>query len=200
VKKIAVTSQGDVFSGEAIEKKRKQYHSHRQRLQKCGTRSAKRRIKTTGNKEARFRKDTNHVISKLLVMKAKALGYSLALEELKNINKRVTVRRVNRSERMSWSFAQLRSYITYKAELNGVPLVIVDPAYTSQTCNNCGHCEKKNRKSQALFFCVSCGHTENADLNARKNIARLGEQSISLLFAQPEAELVTSPAPCGRGN
>ena len=200
VKNIAVTSQGDVFSGEAIEKKRKQYHSHRQRLQKRGTRSARKRIKISGNKEARFRKDTNHFISKLLVMKAKALGYSLALEELKNINKRVTVRRVNRSERMSWSFAQLRSYITYKAELNGVPLVIIDPAYTSQTCNNCGHCEKKNRKSQALFFCVSCGHTENADLNASKNIARLGELSISLLFAQPSAELVTSPAPCGRSN
>jgi putative transposase len=192
VNKIAVTSEGDIFSAEHIEKKRKQYHSHRQRLQKRGTRSARKRIKTIGQKESRFRKDVNHVISKLLVTKAKALGYSLALEELTGINKQVTVRRVNRSERMSWSFAQLRSYITYKSELYGVPLVIVKPAYTSQTCSACGHCEKKNRKSQELFLCVSCGHTENADFNASKNIANLGVQSTTLLFAQPSAELVTS--------
>ena len=200
VKNIAVTSQGDVFSGEHIEKKRKQYHAHRQRLQKRGTRSARRRIKITGQKESRFRKDTNHVISKLLVAKAKALGYSLALEELTNINKRVTVRRVNRSERMSWAFAQLRSYITYKAELYGVTLAIVPAPYTSQTCSKCGHCEKANRKSQAVFFCMSCGHTENADFNASKNIANLGEQSISLLLGSPSDSLVASPALYGRGN
>ncbi len=198
VKNIAVSSEGDVFSGENIEKKRKQYHAHRQRLQKRGTRSAKRRIKTTGQKESRFRKDVNHVISKLLVTKAKALGYALALEELTHINKRVTVRRVNRSERMSWSFAQLRSYVQYKVELYGVPLAIVPARYTSQTCNVCGHCSKANRKSQAVFLCVSCGHTENADFNASKNIAHLGEQSISLLLA-PKA-LVASHTPCACGS
>ena len=200
VKNIAVTSEGDVFSGEHIEKKRKQYHSHRQRLQKRGTRAAKRRIKTTGQKESRFRKDVNHVISKLLVTKAKALGYSLALEELTNINKRVTVRRVNRSERMSWAFAQLRSYIQYKAELYGVPLAVVPARYTSQTCSECGHCEKANRKSQAEFFCMSCGHTENADFNASKNIAYLGEQSISLLLGNPKDSLVASHTPCACGS
>lgn len=200
VKNIAVTSQGDVFSGEHIEKKRKQYHSHRQRLQKRGTRSARRRIKKAGQKESRFRNDTNHVISKLLVTKAKALGYALALEELTHINKRVTVRRVNRSERMSWAFAQLRSYITYKAELYGVPLAIVPARCTSQTCSKCRHCEKANRKSQSLFLCMSCGHTENADFNASKNIAKLGEQSISLLLAQSSAELVASQTFYGRGS
>jgi IS605 OrfB family transposase len=152
VKNIAVISEGDVFSGEHIEKKRKQYHSHRQRLQNCGTRSAKRRIKTSGSKESRFRKDVNHVISKLIVSKAKGTRQVLALEELKYINKRVTVRKHNRNERMSWSFAQLRSYITYKAKQLGVPIVIVPPAYTSQTCNVCGHREKKNRKNQAEFL------------------------------------------------
>jgi IS605 OrfB family transposase len=198
VKNIAVTSNGEVFSGHDIEKKRQQYHSHRQRLQKRGTRSARRRIKISGNKEARFRKDTNHVISKLIVQKAEGTRHAIALEELSHINKRVTVRKANRNERMSWSFAQLRSYIAYKAELKGVPLVIVPAPYTSQTCSECGHCEKKNRKSQSEFLCMSCGHTENADFNASKNIASLGLSSISLLLA-PKA-LVASHAPCGRGS
>ena len=47
---------------------------------------------------------------------------------------------------------------------------MVDPAYTSQTCNRCGHVAKENRESQAEFLCVSCGHHENADVNAARNI------------------------------
>jgi len=182
VKKIAVTSLGEVFSSEQLEKKRKQYHDHRQRLQKRGTRSARRRIKKSEHKESKFRKDTNHVISKLIVSKAKGTLSAIALEDLTNINKRVTVRKANRNERMSWSFAQLRTYIAYKAEQLGVLLVVVPAPYTSQTCSECGHCEKKNRKNQSDFLCMSCGHAENADFNASKNIANLGLQSISLLL------------------
>jgi putative transposase len=48
----------------------------------------------------------------------------------------------------------------------------VNPAYTSQTCNACGHCAAENRKSQAVFVCASCGHQGNADINAARNIAR----------------------------
>lgn len=187
VKNIATTSEGDIFSSVQLEKKRKQYHDHRQRLQKRGTRSAKRRIKIVGNKESRFRKDVNHVISKIIVSKAKGTQKGIALEDLTHINKRATVRKAYRNERMSWSFYQLRNYITYKAEQHGVPLFIVPAPYTSQTCSECGHCEKANRRSQELFLCCSCGHTENADFNASKNISRLGEQSTSLLLAPPGA-------------
>jgi IS605 OrfB family transposase len=203
-KNIAVTSDGQVFSGEAIEKKRQQYHDHRQRLQMRGTRSAERRIKTSGQKESRFRKDVNHVISKLLVQKAKGTQKALILEDLTGINSRVTVRhktkkdRQNANARMSWAFAQLRGYIQYKAELQGVPVILVPSPYTSQKCSECGHTEKKNRKNRNSFLCVSCGHADCADFNASKNIASLGEQSISLLLAP--SVLVASPAPCGRGS
>jgi transposase len=48
----------------------------------------------------------------------------------------------------------------------------VSPAYTSQTCYACGYCAAENRKSQAVFVCASCGHRDNADVNAARNIAR----------------------------
>jgi len=54
-----------------------------------------------------------------------------------------------------------------------VPVVLIDPAYTSRTCNECGHCEKANRKSQAQFVCRSCSHSANADVNAARNIKKL---------------------------
>jgi transposase len=47
----------------------------------------------------------------------------------------------------------------------------VIPAYTSQTCSVCGHRAPENRKSQAVFLCVACGHQANADVNAAVNIA-----------------------------
>jgi putative transposase len=47
----------------------------------------------------------------------------------------------------------------------------IKPAYTSQTCNACGHCDPKNRESQAVFRCCVCKHLDHADVNAAKNIA-----------------------------
>lgn len=46
----------------------------------------------------------------------------------------------------------------------------INPAYTSQRCHQCGHTAKKNRESQAVFRCVNCGYTDNADINAARNI------------------------------
>ena len=63
--------------------------------------------------------------------------------------------------------------MAYKAALVGVLVVDVNPAYTSQTCSRCGHCEKANRKSQARFLCVRCGFACHADLNAAENIRRV---------------------------
>jgi putative transposase len=47
----------------------------------------------------------------------------------------------------------------------------VNPAFSSQRCSACGHIARESRKSQALFRCVACRHTSNADLNAARNIA-----------------------------
>lgn len=51
---------------------------------------------------------------------------------------------------------------------------MVDPRNTSRTCPICGHIDKANRKTQAKFVCVKCGHTANADINAAINIANRG--------------------------
>ena len=64
--------------------------------------------------------------------------------------------------------------LDYKTARRGGRLVKVPPEYTSQMCNVCGHISKKNRKSQSLFKCEACGHTDNADINAAKNIRDRG--------------------------
>jgi len=76
---------------------------------------------------------------------------------------------LNRSVlRQGWStFLQM---LSYKGEQYGTKVVQVPAAYTSQTCSQCGHRDKENRPSQSQFVCTSCGHEENADLNASKVI------------------------------
>jgi len=171
---LATDSQGEAFSGELVERNRKRHHALRQRLQKRGTKSAKRRLKKLSGKEARFKRNTNHVISKRIVAKAKATGQGIAIEELRHIRKRTdsTVRRSQRSRHSSWAFGQLRQFLSYKAALAGVPLHTVDPRNTSRTCPACGHCAKENCKSQAFFCCVACSLAMNADIVGALNISR----------------------------
>src|SRR6266581_7281909 len=171
---LATDSEGETFSGEGVEKNRKRHHALRQRLQKRGTRSAKRHLKKLSGKEARFKRNTNHVISKRIVSKAKAHGQAIAIEELRHIRKRTerTVRRSQHNRHSSWAFGQLRFFLSYKATLAGIPLHLVDPRNTSKTCPACGYCAKANRKSQASFCCVECGLSMNADIVGAINISR----------------------------
>ena len=168
---IAVDSDGEIFSGFAIEQSRQSRLRLRGSLQKRGSRSAKRHLKKLHRKEARFRSDVNHCISKKLVQKAKDTTRGIAVEDLTHIHKRTTVRKSERARHTNWSFFQLRSFIEYKGLIAGIPVVAVNPRYTSQQCSCCGHTAKSNRRSQSEFRCIQCGFSLNADYNAAINIA-----------------------------
>jgi len=64
--------------------------------------------------------------------------------------------------------------LTYKVECSGGRVILVNPAYTGRTCRICGHESAGNRKTQSVFACVACGHTENADVHAAKTILAAG--------------------------
>lgn len=64
--------------------------------------------------------------------------------------------------------------LEYKSKWNERYFEKVKPSYTSQECNLCGHTSRQNRTTQSLFLCMNCGHSENADVNAAKNILKRG--------------------------
>ena len=168
---IATDSDGETHSGADVEKVRKKHNLQRKRLQRKNTKGSKKKIRRMRNKEARFRSHQNHVISKQLVITAKRTSRGIALEDLKGIRERVTARGGDARNRLGgWAFAQLGSFVVYKATLAGVPVEFIDPTYTSQTCAECGHRERSNRKNQAEFACKACGHQAHADQNAARNI------------------------------
>jgi putative transposase len=168
---ITADSDGEVYSGGQINGLRKRHAKVRARLQSKGSKAAKRLLRKRSKKERRFATNINHTISKRVVAKAKDTGRGIALEDLGGIRDRITVRRSQRRQQHSWAFFQLRKFIEYKARLAGVLVKLVDPRNTSRTCPVCGCVDKRNRVSQSLFSCVSCGHSAPADTNAAGIIA-----------------------------
>lgn len=184
---IAVTSDGDSFSGKDITKVRNHHSDLRAKLQQRaskGTRSTRRRVRgllqRLSGKEQRFQKHTNHVISYRIVRDAKHNKQVIALEDLTGIRERTNQMPRSKTERRrsnSWAFYQLRQFLDYKATKFSVKLILVDPRYTSQTCHECQHIHPvkgESYRSGKKFACGHCGWIGDADLNGAKNISLIG--------------------------
>jgi putative transposase len=192
---IAHTSDGDNWNGQQLNRVRDHYSRLRAVLQRKaskGTRSSRRRcrelLQRLSGKERRFQSRqrcvaktwVNHRISKAIVSRAKATNSAIALEDLTGIRKRVNQQPRSKTERRranSWAFYQLRQFLEYKARAAGVSLVLVPPAYTSQTCHRCLHIhpeQGKSYRSGKSFKCGHCGWEGDADLNGANVIALLG--------------------------
>jgi IS605 OrfB family transposase len=184
---IAHTSEGDHWNGQQLNRVRDRYSRLRAVLQRKaskGTRSSRRRcrqlLQRLSGKERRFQAWVNHRISKAIVSRAKATNSAIALEDLTGIRERVNQQPRSKTERRranSWAFYQLRQFLEYKARVAGVSLVLVPPAYTSQTCHKCLHIHPdpaQSYRSGKSFKCGHCGWEGDADLNGANVIALLG--------------------------
>ena len=187
---ICFDSDGRSYSGSKLNKIRNRNRALRRKLQRKGTKSAKRLLKKRSRKESLFARDTNHCISKSIVQTAKRTNRAVAIENLAGIRTRIRARKRERTKLHSWSFAELGGFLAYKCQRAGVKVVKVDPRHTSQRCSKCGHTEKTNRKSRSEFACKKCGHTDNADRNGAGNVRLRG---LALLgtgaFNHPDAEI-----------
>ena len=189
LKNLAADSDGGVYTGAHLANLRNRHARLRAKLQSKGTKSAKRLLRRRRRKEGRFSRDLNHRISKAIVRKAHDTGRGVALEDLKGIRGRVTVRRPQRRAHHSWPFFQLRAMIAYKARLQGVPVVFVDPQDTSRTCPECGVADRRNRPRRDAFLCQHCEHAAPADFAAARNIAAKARVPSEAAVMPPHAGL-----------
>ena len=96
----------------------------------------------------------------------------LVIEDLKNVKHKSILSKKFNNKLQRWSYKKTISKLERLCEENGVLLTKVDPAYTSQTCHQCGVVEKKNRRGE-LYVCF-CGLETDADYNAAVNILHRG--------------------------
>lgn len=174
---IAVLSDGTNYNSGQLKKVRKKYSKTRASVQSKGTKGAKKLLKRLSGRERRFVSINNHTISKQIVAKAKEQNKGIAIEDLSNIRKTAKPKsKQQKTELNRWSFYQLRQFLVYKSLLNGVKLVAIPPAYTSQTCSVCQHIGTKENpfRKGKNFTCQNCGHVADADVNAAHNIAAWG--------------------------
>jgi putative transposase len=165
------------------------------RYSALGTKSARRHLRKLAGRKLRFRRDCDHVLSKRIV-RSVSPGTTIVIENLTDIRKRTKQRNREQRRRLhSWSFAQVRGFIEYKAQERGLKVVAIDPRHTSQTCSKCGYQSRSNRSSQAEFRCRECGYELNADLNAAYNIRNkhLASFGMSLAGGSKSSDLSYPP-------
>lgn len=164
---VAVTSTGKTRffgNGRQIKYIRRKYQKRRRKLGKLKKLHA---IKKLGNKESRWIKDQNHKISRQIVNFAIQENVSvIKLETLANIRQTTRTSRKNAKNLHNWSFYQLQKFIEYKANLAGIKVVYVNPAYTSQTCPCCG---TRNKADDRNYEC-QCGFKTHRDRVGAINI------------------------------
>lgn len=175
---VAVKHDGDVFfeTGLSTRVRNKRTRKTVRRLQiklaahkAAGkpTRSVRRALKRLGRKRSNRTKDFACGVAKRLVAWA-GPGSTLVFEKLKFDRRRKGAKFLNR-KLSEWPHALVKRCVRNRAELVGVGMVEVDPAYTSQTCSGCGNLGERNRHS---FTCPVCGLAMHADVNAAINIRR----------------------------
>ncbi len=101
----------------------------------------------------------------------------MVCEDLKNVKKgtKGKIRKKFNTKLQRWSYVKVLQKLQHMTEEAGVLLSKVNPAYTSQTCCNCGVIDKSNRKGK-IYQCA-CGHKMDADLNAAINLSHMGVYS-----------------------
>ncbi|MFT9487312.1 MAG: RNA-guided endonuclease TnpB family protein [Tepidibacillus sp.] len=164
---VAVTNDDKVrFFGNGRQNKyvKRKFRSERKAL---GKKKKLNAIRNSKDKEQRWMKDQDHKISRAIVNFAKDNQISvIRLEQLANIRQTARTSRKNEKNLHSWSFYRLSQFIEYKANLEGIKVEYVNPAYTSQTCPKCF---EKNKAQDRKYKC-KCGFEKHRDLVGAMNI------------------------------
>ncbi|BFH63126.1 RNA-guided endonuclease InsQ/TnpB family protein [Paenibacillus azoreducens] len=165
---VCVTDEHEVkFVGNGrMNKYVRRYHNARRK--ELGKAKKQNAIKKSHDKEQRWMKDQDHKISREIIDFAMKHNVGvIRLEQLSGIRQQTRKSRKNNHSLSNWSFYRLAQYIKYKANVAGIKVENVSPAYTSQRCPQCGH---HNHALDRRYTCSNCGAREHRDLVGAWNI------------------------------
>lgn len=155
-------------SGDEVRHKMDGYESRIAEFQRARVYDEMESLRT---RRIRYKRQLDYEIANGVVELARErFGCAIALEALSGMSRLGAYPTENR--RFShWSYYRLGEYIKEKATPYDIPVVEVEPAYTSVTCSRCGEREQTRRNS-VHFYCTECEYQQHADANASVNIAK----------------------------
>ncbi|MDD1694170.1 MAG: zinc ribbon domain-containing protein [Methanoregula sp.] len=168
-----VAVAADPCSGKVMKLGKNIHYVHSQSLKHCTKlyREGKLwKLKKTKTRERKKFKSALHAICRQIVSFAESLGTGIKFERL--FSTRYSHRKDSSDPYMfsfeNGSFFTLQRQVEKRALERGIPVIYVNPAYTSKRCSRCGHFGRRSRKH---FECPHCGYVAHADVNAAFNIA-----------------------------
>lgn len=173
VKALATLSTGEIVLGAKCYKKfeaklsRMQWLHRHQIIGSNNWKKALLQIARLHRKIANIRKDTLHKLTTLL---AKNHG-TVVIEDL-NVSGMMANHKLAKAI-ADMSFFEFRRQLTYKCELYGSKLVVVDRWFpSSKTCSHCGTKKETLGLDERVFECSECDFVIDRDLNAAINLSR----------------------------
>ena len=140
-----------------------------------GTKEKKEALARESRRIAVRRKHAVHRLTTDIIQRHSA---NLVVEALKITNMTAKggsrKRGLNRAM-LSQSLSMVVNHLVYKAESAGGKVVFVDPRNTTQQCSACGGMPPDRLTlSDRVYACVHCGHVQDRDVNAARNIRMKG--------------------------
>lgn len=173
IKELAVCSNGDVFSNPKAYRRMSKRLKHLQRAVSRKEKGSKNRTKAVRSlakvhaRVANIRKDAIHKLTTYL-----AKNHSeIKIEDL-------SIKAFLKNHKLAGAIAdcgmyEFRRQLEYKTQKFSSQLILVDRMFpSSQICSNCGNHRHKMPLKERVYKCPDCGHIEDRDLNAAKNIER----------------------------
>ncbi len=122
-----------------------------------------------GRRERNRVRQRLHLVSRRLIQVAEEHEAAIVLEDLRIPRLAGYSRRTNRRRNM-WPCHEIHRQIEYKAALAGVPIIKVNPAWTSKTCPVCG--ARRRDRVGTVFVCLACDWEMDRQINAGMNILK----------------------------
>jgi putative transposase len=122
-------------------------------------------------KHQRVLRDLDHKISRAIVEVAvERKAQVIVLGDVRDVAEGVALSKQTNQKIANWSHGQVRQYVEYKASAEGMKVVLVEEAYSSQTCPNCG---QRHKPRGRRYRCPSCGFLSHRDVVGQVNILSL---------------------------
>jgi len=146
------------------------------------------KLKKIKSRERKAFKAAISKISRQIVSFAESLGSGITFEKLFS-NRYARTHEAGGFIEFSFgngSFLSLQRLVEKLAEKRGIPVLYVNPAYTSKRCSRCGSIGRRSRKR---FECPHCGFVAHADVNAAFNIALAAHRPALHALCEEEREV-----------